>query len=267
MNPAPFPPHECRSLPTRHLGQRLLVFPRLDSTNALALALATDPARHGLALLADEQTAGRGQHGRTWTAPPRSSVLTSLLLFTPPALRRPALLVAWAAVSVCELIASCTSLPATIKWPNDILVDGRKVCGILIEQRNSGHAEMPLATVAGIGLNVTQPATAFAAAGLPHAGSLFSLSGQTFDTHTIASRLIEQLDAEYDRLLSGDFAALETRWRARLSLLGRRVQVEAAQAIHTGTLVALTLDRLELQADSGATVQLAPEAVRHVVVD
>src|SRR5437016_991316 len=125
MLPA-LPPHRVRQLPTRHLGQRILVFPRLESTNAFALSLASDPSQHGLVLLADEQTAGRGQHGRTWLTPPRSSVLMSVLLFPPPALRRPALLVAWAAVSVCEAIAALTGLQAKIKWPNDVLLGGKK---------------------------------------------------------------------------------------------------------------------------------------------
>jgi BirA family transcriptional regulator, biotin operon repressor / biotin---[acetyl-CoA-carboxylase] ligase len=258
------PPHAARQLPTRHLGRPLLVFPQLDSTNALALTLATDPARHGLALLAEEQTAGRGQHGRAWHAPARSSVLLSLLLFTPPALRRPALLVAWAAVSVCELIHACTELDATIKWPNDVLVRGKKVCGILIEQRNSGDPDRPLATVVGIGLNVTQPATAFADAELPHAGSLLSMSSRLLDTENVACRLLLQLDAEYDRLLHGDYAPLARRWQDRLGLVGRRVRIEGAREELCGQLLALTLDGLEVQIDAGTVTRVPPEAVRHI---
>src|SRR5260370_19576938 len=188
------PPHETRELPNRHLGRRVLVFPRLDSTNTLALSLAGDPSQHGLVLLAEEQSAGRGQYGRSWQAPLRSSVLMSLLLFPPPALRRPALLVAWAAVSVCELVQAATGLAATIKWPNDVLIHGKKVCGILIEQRNSGNPVLPLATVVGLGLNVTQPAEAFAAANLPDAGSLLSMSGTLLALGDVASRLVVQLD-------------------------------------------------------------------------
>ena len=88
-----------------------------------------------------EQTAGRGQYGRVWTAPAGSSVLLSVLLFPPPALRRPTLLTAWAAVSVCETIQELANLSATIKWPNDVLINGRKVCGILIEQRTVANGE------------------------------------------------------------------------------------------------------------------------------
>src|SRR5207248_7504289 len=98
------PPHEIWHAPRRHVGKHIWFFPSLDSTNTLALALATDVTLDGLALIANEQSAGRGQYGRTWTAPPGSSVLLSVLVLPPPHMRRPALLTAWAAVSVCETI-------------------------------------------------------------------------------------------------------------------------------------------------------------------
>ncbi len=262
--PNPLPPHRVRILPTRQLGRPLLVFPQLDSTNTLALSLGNDPAQHGVVLLADEQIAGRGQYGRHWHAPPRSSVLMSVLLFPPAPLRRPALIVAWAAVSVCEAIAHLTGSDATIKWPNDVLVAAKKVCGILIEQRTTGNSDRPLATVAGMGLNVTQSAEAFAAAGLPDAGSLFSMAGVRLDTENVAVRLIGELDAQYGRLLDGDFADVEAQWQRRLGLLGRQVRVEAVDRELRGRLVELTLDGLRVETAGGGMVQLAPEAVRHV---
>jgi BirA family biotin operon repressor/biotin-[acetyl-CoA-carboxylase] ligase len=258
------PPHDVWELATRQLGRRVLVFPRLESSNTLALSLATDPALHGVVLLAGEQAAGRGQYGRSWQAPPHSSVLMSLLLFPPPALRRPALLVAWAAVSVCELVRAMTGLPARIKWPNDVLVGDKKVCGILIEQRNSGDRALPLATVVGVGLNVTQPAEAFAAAGLPDAASLFSASGKLLDVAEVACQLIAQLDEEHDRLLQGDFATLEARWRERLGLLGRQVCIEGVNQVVRGRLLDVTLDGLALELANGEATRLAPEVVRHI---
>jgi BirA family biotin operon repressor/biotin-[acetyl-CoA-carboxylase] ligase len=258
------PPHECRSLPARHLGRQLLVFPQLDSTNTLALSLATDPSHHGLVLLAKEQTAGRGQYGRSWHAPAGSSVLMSVLIFPPPELCRPAMLVAWAAVSVCELIGELTGLPATIKWPNDVLAHGKKVCGILTEQRNSGDRDRPLATVVGLGLNVSQPGETFAEAGLPDAGSLWSLSGRRFETDEVACRLIGRLDADYDRLLHGDAAAIESLWKQRLGLCGTNVRlVTASQVIH-GRLMVVAFDGVDVQLDDGAIVRLAPESVRNI---
>jgi BirA family biotin operon repressor/biotin-[acetyl-CoA-carboxylase] ligase len=264
MGPVVLPPHTLRNLPTTHIGCRVLVFPHLESSNTLALSLATDPARHGLVLLAEEQSAGRGQYGRSWQAPPRSSVLMSLLLFPPPALRRPALLVAWSAVSVCELILAATDLQAKIKWPNDVLIAGKKVCGILIEQRNSGDLESPLATVVGIGLNVTQSAEAFTAANLPDAGSLLTVSGMLLDTEDLAHRLIVHLDEQYDRLLKGDIATLEALWKRRLGLLGRQVRVERTGEELCGRLLDVTLAGLDLEVQVGNVVRLAPEAVRHI---
>src|SRR5206468_7692987 len=120
-------------------------------------------------VLAREQTAGRGQHGRAWQAPAGSSVLLSVLLCPPPALRRPALLTAWAAVSVCETILQLTGLQAKIKWPNDVLIRGRKVCGILIESkaqpfRDVDHGNPALMEAQDVPSN-NAPASGFAASG------------------------------------------------------------------------------------------------------
>src|SRR5262249_40466820 len=104
----------------RMVGRETRVFDAVDSTNKLALSLADNPNPNGLVLLARAQTAGRGQYGRVWQAPTESSVLMSVLLFPPSALRRPAILTAWAAVSVCETILKLTNLQAKIKWPNDV---------------------------------------------------------------------------------------------------------------------------------------------------
>src|SRR5438309_378538 len=88
------------SLQRRRIGHRVLLLKQTDSTNNRAAELAADHCNDGAVILAREQTSGRGQHGRTWTAPAGSSVLLSVLLFPPPELRRPALLTGWAAVSV-----------------------------------------------------------------------------------------------------------------------------------------------------------------------
>src|SRR5438067_12909802 len=90
------------TLPTRHVGRRVLVYDRVDSTNAVAAVLAADPGWDEVVVLAREQTAGRGQHRRTWDCPPGRGVLLSVLLFPPPTLRRPVVLTAWAAVAVAE---------------------------------------------------------------------------------------------------------------------------------------------------------------------
>ena len=129
-------------LGTRRIGRRIAVWNRVSSTNDLAARAASTMANDGLVVLAEEQTAGRGQRGRTWTVPPRSSILMSVLLFPPPELARLgaeapagcAWLTALAAVATAELVSSWTGRDARIKWPNDVRVDGRKIAGILVER-------------------------------------------------------------------------------------------------------------------------------------
>jgi BirA family biotin operon repressor/biotin-[acetyl-CoA-carboxylase] ligase len=246
------------------VGRRVLVFDRVESTNTLALAHADDPANDGLAFLAGEQTAGRGQYGRAWTAPPGSSVLLSVLLFPRAELRRPALLTAWASVSVCETILQATGLQAHIKWPNDVLVRGKKVCGILIEQRNTGHADAALASVVGIGLNVTQTAAHFEQAGLPLATSLAALLERSLQTRVVAEALLRQLDDEDARLHQGGSQTLESAWKRRLGLLGKHVVAELQSGDKEGCLLDVTFEGLVLEAPSGEVISLAPELVRHL---
>jgi BirA family transcriptional regulator, biotin operon repressor / biotin---[acetyl-CoA-carboxylase] ligase len=245
-------PREEWTLPTRRLGRRVLVFDRLPSTNTLAAELAADPANDGVAVLADEQTAGRGQHGRTWTAPPRSGVLLSLLLFPPPPLRRPPVLTAWAAVAVCATVRLVTGVPARIKWPNDVLLCGRKTCGILIEQGRG--------TVVGVGLNVRQTAADFEAAGLPEATALGQFTAAPPDTYAVARLLLERLDAEWDALLGGDLATLEACWKWHVGLLGKPVRAECHDGVIAGRLHDLTFDGVELEGQGGGVV-LPPERV------
>jgi BirA family biotin operon repressor/biotin-[acetyl-CoA-carboxylase] ligase len=240
---------------TRQVGRRVHVFEQLDSTNNYAASLADDPANHGVAVLADEQTAGRGQHGRIWTAAPKTSVLLSLLLFPPPHLRRPAVLTAWAAVSVCETVRRVVGHPAKIKWPNDVLLKRKKVCGILIEQGRG--------TVAGIGLNVRQTADDFAAAGLPYATSLGQHAGAALDTHAVARTLLEVLDDEYIRLCDGDLATLESCWKWHLGLLGRDVSAECLDGEIRGRLMEVAFDGVVLRQDDRDWV-LPPERILHL---
>jgi BirA family biotin operon repressor/biotin-[acetyl-CoA-carboxylase] ligase len=126
--------------PARALGSPRVHFRVTDSTNERARELAARGAPHGTLVTASEQTAGRGRQGRTWTAPPGGAILCSLVLRDPPRLLPLA-----AGIAVAEVVGS----EARVKWPNDVLVDGRKLAGILVEGRpQEGWA------VLGIGLNV-----------------------------------------------------------------------------------------------------------------
>lgn len=260
-------PRQEWCLDTHRLGRRVLVFDRLDSTNSLASSLAHDPAANGLAILADVQTAGRGQHGRTWLAAPGQSVLLSLIVSPPPELCRPAVLTAWAAVAVCSTIQQTIGESSRIKWPNDVFLRERKVCGILIEsafRSLDSRGESRKAMIVGIGLNVQQGAETFAAAGLPEATSLAQWTPLPLDTQTVAADLIRQLDTDYDLLLRGDLFPLESDWKARLGLLGKHVVAECADAAHHGRLLALSFDTVEISRPNQNSLILPPERIQHL---
>ena len=184
------------------------------------------------------------------------------------------MLTAWAAVAVCATIREIIGPPPRIKWPNDVLLHDRKVCGILIESLAGRRAAgfIPAARqiarspwfIVGIGLNVQQSAATFAAAGLPEATSLAQFAAGPLDTHTVAAALIRQLDRDYDALCQGDFATLETCWKQHLDLLGKQVVAECHDGRHHGWLIELSFGGIELAQTGNRRLVLAPERIQHL---
>lgn len=246
-----------RNFPNHHIGRVVRHFQFVDSTNSCAAALGDDPANHGAVVLADEQSAGRGQFGRRWQAPANTSVLMSIVLLPPPELRRPALLTAWAANAVCATVARLTDRPPLIKWPNDIQLNGRKICGILIEQGK--------AIVVGIGMNIAQADEDFERAGLPGAGSLRSITGYAFLPNAVSDMLIHQLDQDYDALVQGDVGTLEACWQERLGLLHKQVLAQDNDGNrYRGRVCELGFDAVVLE-NGGTLSRLVPEAIRSLI--
>jgi BirA family biotin operon repressor/biotin-[acetyl-CoA-carboxylase] ligase len=265
------PPHEEWAFHTNRIGQRVLVFEELDSTNTFAASLSPQLATDwdGLVVVARDQTAGRGRFGRAWRSRPGSSVLMSVVLGPPPELRRPVVLTAWAAVAVAEAIRELVGVQARIKWPNDVLISGKKVCGILIEQGvgpGSTHdATSQFRTVVGIGLNLSQTTQEFTSAGLSEATSLAVASGTDIDLRTATGALVTHLDAEYTRLLAGERVAVEADWKWRIGLLGRQVIVELTDGTRvSGRLREMSFDSIELEGPDRSLKRIVPEAIEHV---
>ena len=250
---------ETWSYDTSRIGRRVLVFDQLDSTNTTAAELARSGDGDGLVVIARSQTAGRGQYGRVWQSRPGSSLLLSAVVSPPQELCRPSALTGFAAVAVADAVFALTGMQSRVKWPNDLLLRGKKVCGILIEQHGP-------AAVLGIGLNLNQTAAEFVAAGLPDATSLHVATGHTFDFAQAAEVVVQRLDREYARLLEGEHAAVEADWKWRIGLLGRQVRIELSDgATVTGRLREMEFERLELERDDGTVQAIVPETVRHLI--
>jgi BirA family biotin operon repressor/biotin-[acetyl-CoA-carboxylase] ligase len=195
-----------------------------DSTNERAKALAMTGAPHGTLVSADEQTAGRGRQGRAWSAPPRSSVLMSVLLRGLD--ERHALLPVAAALAVCDTCESEGSVTqgCEIKWPNDVWIDGRKVTGILIEGRpQDGWA------VVGIGLNVDIDDDGFPPELRETATSLLIASGAPPIDY-----MTEALVSHLDSRLQADPADLLSAYRRRDALRGKRIRWQDGEGTAAG---------------------------------
>jgi BirA family biotin operon repressor/biotin-[acetyl-CoA-carboxylase] ligase len=221
-------------LDTRRIGRRIAVWNRVTSTNDLAARAAGSTVNEGLVVLAEEQSAGRGRRGRTWTAPSGASILMSVLLFPPPDLAETAWLTALGAVATAEVVAEWTGSDPRIKWPNDVRVGGRKIAGVLVE-RGQG-------AVIGIGLNANIDPGDFPEELRDAATSLRILNGRPVDRSEVARALIRRLDAWYDLGRSGGPATLNPPWRDRSEHLGQTVQVHTPQGPALGRL-----DDLHLQ--------------------
>jgi BirA family biotin operon repressor/biotin-[acetyl-CoA-carboxylase] ligase len=195
------------------LGTPRIHLRRTDSTNDRARALAVAGAPHGTLVTAGEQTAGRGRQGRTWSAPAGSALLMSLVLRDPPPLLPLA-----AGVAVAEVAGP----GAEIKWPNDVLLDGRKVAGILVEGR-------PLEgwSVLGVGINVAVAVAELPAELRGRAGTL-GLSPDRVEP-TLAALL-----GGLGRWLAAPPAAVLAAWRERDALLGREVRWARERGIGAG---------------------------------
>lgn len=256
-----------------HLGHPLVYLPEVGSTNTHAVALARQGAADGTLVITDHQTAGRGRAGRPWQSLPGRQLALSLILhpcFPPHFLVMASALAVAGAIEAkaieaeaieaeaieAEVIAVATALRPDIKWPNDVLLDGRKVCGILIE--TSGDF-----AVLGIGLNVNGaiPADSALAA---RAVTLAQALGRAVSREALATELLRRLDDAYARLQSGGEDAradaqcdVRAAWRARLGMLGRPVVVQ--QGAHQLVGLAEDVD------DDGALILRGADGARHLV--
>lgn len=241
----------AKGLQTRWAGRQIVYLPSVDSTNRRARQLAAEGAPHGTLVIADEQTAGRGRRGRGWISPAGEGVFMSLILRPQSHPSEVARLSMQTALAVALSIAQTTGLDARIKWPNDIVCGGRKVCGMLLEMNADEQAVHDV--VAGIGINVHQ--TQFAPEIAQTASSLDLLSGQRVCRAALVRAFLEAFERTEALAAQG---ALMDAYRARSATLGQRVQVIAPAGSFTGTALAVT--------DSGSLIVEDEEGQRREVL-
>ena len=206
-----------QGLRTTVVGVNVTYVPSLESTQDEVAALDDDDPE-GSVFITDEQTAGRGRHGRQWLAPPGTSLLLSVML-RPSAEVFPKLVMV-ASLALANAVEQVTGLHAEIKWPNDLLVNGKKAGGVLVEGAFFG--EDPRYAAIGIGVNVNWDAMTIAGAPYP-ATSLSQELGQPISRNTLAIALLNELDRLYLAAQRGE--PVREAWRAKVSTLGRHVRL------------------------------------------
>ena len=235
---------------SRRIGRRIIYHPSLASTNIIARSLLRDPDFDGTVVLADVQTHGRGRLGRGWDAPPRSGLAVSVCLFEPATFALQTLSIA-AALAAGDAVRAVVGERCTLKWPNDVQLDGAKVGGILIElEQNAGG----WGAVLGIGLNVN------AAPDLPTAISLAAATGVPIAREEVLNGLLDALEI-YVAVAERSPDELIRQWRSRLDTLGRAVSVQTPAGIVTGVAIDVGADGAlrVLTADGAVTLLYAGE--------
>jgi len=234
-------PHDCatphdslcidlirRHLSTETVGRRMLLYGGVSSTNIVLRGLAARGAVEGTVVLAEEQVHGRGRRGRAWFSPPGLNLYASILFRPQIDLREVPRFSLIASLALTDAIRA-EGLPARIKWPNDVLVDGRKVAGTLVEAADP--AGSPPHVIVGVGINVNVDDEALRTA-LRHeareATSLREAAGREIDRNLFAAALLNHLETWLGVARAHDWEALLAAWRERDGLCGRRVEVREA---------------------------------------
>jgi BirA family biotin operon repressor/biotin-[acetyl-CoA-carboxylase] ligase len=213
-------------LATRYIGQRVIVYPQLTSTKEIAKIAASNGVPEGTVIIAEEQTSGKGRLERSWVTPKGCAIL-SIILY--PDIKHLPSLIMVASVALLHTIKKVTGLKAAIKWPNDILLNGKKVSGILIESmindKNVGYA------VIGMGINVN-----FNVKDYPEiadtATTLLDEKGKYISRLDIIRTLLVEIEKLY--LLSRDKDIVYREWRDNMDTIGKKVSAKSGEMVYEG---------------------------------
>jgi len=252
-----------RHLVTETIGRHMYLFDHTASTNVALRELASGGAEEGTDVLAEAQSAGRGRMGQAWFSPPGLNLYISVLL-------RPNILLA--AVPVLSFIGSLAlsdavsafGLPAVIKWPNDVLVEGRKVAGCLVEvAERIGHLDH---VILGAGINLNVPARELndsLGAAAVGTGSMSELAGQPVDRNLFAATFLNFLERWLRVYQTDGSRAVLAAWRSRDTLIGQDVEIRGHDGTYPGWVLGVADDGYLLIEDSaGVCHRLLTEEIR-----
>lgn len=240
------------------MGRTFYYFREVRSTNVVARVLAESGAAGGTIVVSEAQTAGRGRMGRQWMCPPGKGILMSMLLRPNIGLSSVPLLSLLGSVAVCETIRKVSGCTASIKWPNDILINGKKVCGILAESKSCQG--VPEYVIMGIGLNVNLDRDDLPADCRDSSTSLKLEAGRKISRLALLQQLITRWEKHYLEFVKGGYAYVRQQWLQHNLILGRGVNIRLCGETISGVAVNIS-DR------GGLLVRLPDGSVKEFLAD
>jgi BirA family biotin operon repressor/biotin-[acetyl-CoA-carboxylase] ligase len=226
-----------RGLRTKFIGKSVVTFEVIDSTNTAAKKLAENGAPEGTAVIAEHQTAGRGRFDRTWHGEARKNIILSLIL-RPREDRSAHLLTYLTALCVANTAEHLAGVKVECKWPNDLLVGGKKICGILLESAwSDSNIDY---VIVGIGMNVNQET--FPDELQQTATSLKKESGQESERGPIIRDFFERFEHAYLQSQESGYAGFLTEWKMKSGMFGKEISLEQSGNILRGRAIDLDTD-------------------------
>lgn len=240
-------------LVTGTIGRKILCFKNTDSTNRIAFKLGEQGAEEGTVVIAEEQSRGKGRLGRQWESPSGVNLYCSIILRPPLMPVKAPQCTFLSAVAVSQTIETTTTLIPRIKWPNDVLVNGMKVSGMLNEM--SAEMEKINFIVLGIGVNINMRREQFPPQLRHPASSLFLESGKPVNRIEFTRTLLTCFDSLYESYLRKGIGPIREQWLSRSALTGRRIRVSFQESEAVGIVVGLDDDGALLIQDDGGKIE------------
>jgi BirA family biotin operon repressor/biotin-[acetyl-CoA-carboxylase] ligase len=243
------------SLNTNILGREVLYYAETTSTNDIAIELAGMDAKEGTLVIADSQTKGRGRLDRKWVASAGTSILASLILRPAIELSQVNRIVLITTISIIHAIRNVTNLPALVKWPNDIVINDKKIAGILAESKTEKNSLSFV--VVGFGINVNIPKGNFPEEIADIATSLSIESEREVSRVYLLQEILKQIESRYLRLNDNGFL---DEWKSLSATIGSQIQIEYPDRIRTGLVT-------DIDENGALIVQLDTGDIKHIMND
>ena len=250
-------------LATEWLGRTIHYYDAVESTNLIAGELAQHGAPEGVVVLADQQLGGRGRGSHSWHSPARVGIYCSIILRPKMAPAKVQLITLMVSVAIVKAVALLTGLSPRVKWPNDILINDKKVAGILLESRVRG-AETAYSVI-GFGINVNNGSADFPEDMRENASSLLLELGESVDRSKLVVEIFSELEKIYHSFQRENFSVVLQQWRHHSSTLGQRVRIWQRDQSTEGVAVDLTEEGgLLLKVEGGKQIVVHAGEVEHL---